>query len=410
MSLLAVTRALVSFTNPTEAQFDTIRSELLAYFNAASMTEANVAAGGALYTSLSRALDNESLLWTGSVSLIRFISATPTFSIENSSGALVFSNKAVTTEVESLRLATTGTMTLGIGGILKTCLSRGLQSVDTMWLLANYRKPLLEYTSADVVSVSDNGPTATQTLIVMRDRVCSIYDRTMSLAANANGYDSADVGTAVSGIRDGLVRAVNTWYYVYAVRVRYGTQADGIQAILVADTTSPIQANVATLNTQFGTDEWVYMGLIRNGYNDGVNTNVIIPFTYDGYGLLQFTTTTETGKGQGLRLATATASSLDLTYTLTFGVGASDMPVIATRVTFTCFRSADAFIADYVNISSGEILAQATSCADTDTTSSTIAAVYMDVPLINGYNVVVRVGTAATDNRIRLASLVDHYV
>lgn len=406
MSFLAVTRSLISMTNPTEAEFDTMRTGLLNYFNAGSMTEANVAAGGMVYTSLGVAVDDVGMNWTAAVAYIIFVSATPTFKIDNTLGDIVFENTLIS-EVESLRISSTGTLTIGTGGNLQLNTSVGSQAVSTSWLLARYRKPKLDYVDANIVTVSTNSPNASETIILMRDRLCTVIDTTMSLSVAANGYASGDTGAAVSGLQNDLTRTANRWYYVYAVQVQFGTDNDGTKAILVATTTSPVQANAATLDTEFGSAKWVYLGVIRNGYNDGVTTNSILPFSYDGYGNLRFTTTTETGQGQGLRLASSSSSS-DLEYTLTFGVGASDLPVVATRGVFTGFRSADAFPMNYMNIASGDIYAQTTCLADSDTTN-VIAAIHLDVPFIDGFKVRVVVGASSTTNKIRLASLVDHY-
>jgi hypothetical protein len=409
MSLLSVTRSLVSMTNPTEAQFDTMRTGLLNYFNAASMTEANIATGGMVYTSLSKALDDAVMKWTSSAAKVYYISGSSTFQVENTLGAVVWYNTVASVTTESLRLATTGKLTIGSGGLLKINTSLGSQAADTQWLFSRYRKPRLEYVDANIVQTNDNGPNASETLLLLRDRLSKIKDTTLSLAATANGYDAAHVGASVSGIRSGLARATNTWYYVYGALVQGGTDNDGINAVMVADTTTPVQANCATLDTRYGAGKWVYLGLIRNGYNDGVNTNVIVPFVYDGYGTLRFTTTTESELGLGVRL-TSSASSADLVYTLTFGVGASDLPVVATRGVFTGYRSTDGFQLDYVNVASGEIQAAMTCCEDTDAAAAERALVHLAVPFINGYKVVVRVGFNSTTNRIHLAELVDHYV
>jgi hypothetical protein len=179
---------------------------------------------------------------------------------------------------------------------------------------------------------------------------------------------------------------------------------------MVADTTSPVQANVDTLNTAYGSAKWVYLGIIRNGYNDGVSTNVVVPFVYDGYGNLRFTTTTETGKGYGIRFLSASSSS-NQTYTLTFGTGATDLPVVATRGTFVGYRP-DCFTLDYVSVASGEIQAQGTCCEshDSDASSPPTAAILLEVPFINGYKIILRVGSGVKENKIYLSGLVDHYV
>lgn len=410
MSFLSASRSLISFTNPTETQFDTMRTALLNYFNAASMTEANLAPGGLVYSTLSKAVDDASLKWTSSAALIKYVSGSTTFQIENALGAIVWRTKPSATELESLRLATTGVVTIGTGGLLKANQGQGSIAVDTQWLLSYYRKPRLEYTDSNIITSGENGPNASESLLLLRDRLTTIKDRTLSLAATANGYDAAHVGASVSGLKSGLVRTANTWYYIYGVLVQGGTDNGGTYSVMVADTTSPVQANVDTLNTAYGSAKWVYLGIIRNGYNDGVSTNVVVPFVYDGYGNLRFTTTTETGKGYGIRFLSASSSS-NQTYTLTFGTGATDLPVVATRGTFVGYRP-DCFTLDYVSVASGEIQAQGTCCEshDSDASSPPTAAILLEVPFINGYKIILRVGSGVKENKIYLSGLVDHYV
>lgn len=411
MSSLSVTRSLVSMTNPTEAQFDSMRTSLLNYFNAASMTQANLAAGACVYSTLSKALDNAKLAFTSNTAFWNYVSASTTFEMENTAGDFVFKNTATSTLVESLRMvAATGKTTIGDGGLLSINQAVGSIAVTTQWLLARYRKPRLEYTSANIITSAENGPNASETLLLLRDRLTTVVDRTMDITATANGYDAAHVGAAVSGIRSGLARAANTWYFIYGVEVQYGTDNSGAKSILVADTTTPVQANCATLDTRYGAGKWVYLGVIRNGYNDGVSTNVIVPFVYDGYGGFHFTTAAESGLGYGLTLASSTANSADLTYDIAFGTTNAVIPVTCGRGVLTGYRSKDGFQVDYVNIASGEIQAQGTCCADTDTTTTVVAAVFLEVPFISGYRVTVRVGTNASNNRIKLVSMVDHYV
>jgi hypothetical protein len=50
----------------------------------------------------------------------------------------------------------------------------------------------------------------------------------------------------------------------------------------VADTNLPLQANYSTLNSNFGSNSWVYLGLIR--YGDQASTaNAIVAFTQTGH-------------------------------------------------------------------------------------------------------------------------------
>src|SRR5205823_4004220 len=80
-------------------------------------------------------------------------------------------------------------------------------------------------------------------------------------------------GTAQSGLQTGTV-STNTWYAIYAVK----TTDNSSNFVTVADKTNlPVQANYSTLNTNFGTNGWVYLGLVRNGDNSGA-TNVVLSF------------------------------------------------------------------------------------------------------------------------------------
>lgn len=409
MSFLSVTRSLTSGTNPTETQLDTMRTDLLNYFNGTVMDENNIATGGMLFTTLSKALDNASMKWTSSHALIKYISATSLLQIENTLGNIVFSNYN-SSETDTLTFSSsTGNLTLASGGLLKAGQGQGSLSADVTWLLARYRKPRLEYTDANTVTSENNTGTASETILVLRDRLTTMVDRTMSLASTANGYDAADSGAAVSGIRDGLARANNTWYYVYGVLVQYGTDNDGSKSIMVADTTSPVQANCSTLDSRFGAGKWVYLGVIRNGYNDGINPNIIVAFIYDEYGTMRFTSTTEDGKGNGLLLASANSSSSSLEYTLTFGTGASDLPVTATRVTFTGYRSTYQFFLRYIVVATSEVHAVSSSL-DYGGTATGGAVIQLDVPPISGYKVTLYIASNSTNQRIMLAGVTDHYV
>jgi hypothetical protein len=144
----------------------------------------------------------------------------------------------------------------------------------------------------------------------------------------------ADVGAAV--VRASRMRtasANNTWYYVYCVLVQYGTDANGSNSILVADTTSPVAANIATLNTRYGTNTWIYMGLVRNGWNKTGGGAKIVQFFQRGPET-RFSTCWDVGEPAGILLATQDASSANLDYTLSIGTGAAQIPDVCTRAVF----------------------------------------------------------------------------
>lgn len=408
MGTLAVTRSLVSNTNPTEAQFDTIRSELLAFFNAASLNQDNIASGGMLYTSLAAPTDDQVIKWTSSHATISYVSATDKFEIKNTQGDVIFGYRASSTVTEFLTLRYSDGA-IEVAGELSFNTSLGLQTQQLMWLLSKYRKPRLVYSDNDVFTVEENGTVSGESWVMMRDRLCKIIDRTCSLAVTAHGV-GADAGAAVSGLAATLVRTADRWYYIYAVRVQSGTDANGSNAILIAHTTSPEVANITTLNTAFGAGEWVYMGLIRNGWNIAGSDNIIVPFVMDEAGYTRFTQTLTTNEPVGVLLATAAATTVNLEHDLVFGNAADNtIPPVATRVIFGGYRESHGFEFHYRSIASLENHTIITGCYHVESLTTLKPVVYMEVPALSNYRLVVVMGNVATDKRITLAGLVDHY-
>jgi hypothetical protein len=127
-------------------------------------------------------------------------------------------------------------------------------------------------------------------------------------------------GAAQSGLRTGTV-SNNTWYACYAVKVTDSTT----NFVMVADTVFPTQANFATLNSNFGTNGWVYLGYIRYGNNADSATN-IQRFVQSGDTTIFDNTNTKNSVGMvGINLAdTASASSLNYSYSA--GSGAAQIP------------------------------------------------------------------------------------
>lgn len=123
-------------------------------------------------------------------------------------------------------------------------------------------------------------------------------------------------GNSQGGLLSGSATA-NTWYAVYAIR--------GPNITLIATLTTPIQASSSTLDSAFGHNNWVYLGMIRYGDNSGATT-VILNFTQAGNTTLFTTITTGNAfNSNGIRLAT-TASAASLTYTYSAGTGAAQIP------------------------------------------------------------------------------------
>lgn len=192
---------------------------------------------------------------------------------------------------------------------------------------AAWRRPNLTWISVTQVDVQNNTGTANQTSILFPDgELRSVVENTSS----TNVYRRFDItatanftsGTEDSGLYSGLSEGAN-WYAIYAVK----SQINSANFVLVGTTTLPLQANYSTLNSNFGTSSWVYLGMIANS-NGNAATGDIVKFYQTG----NFTTFANTSNlinnVYGVRLANATAGSASLTYTYSSGtaIGSGNIP------------------------------------------------------------------------------------
>ena len=125
-------------------------------------------------------------------------------------------------------------------------------------------------------------------------------------------------GSPQGGLRPGLSEAANTWYALYAVR-------DPFDAVLVGDTTLPLQANVATLNTRYGSNRWVYLGMIRNGDGNLIASDILDFVMVRNRTYFKNKVDGQTLDCAGILLATG-ASVSGLTWAYSPGVGNKDIP------------------------------------------------------------------------------------
>lgn len=214
--------------------------------------------------------------------------------------------------------------------------SVALSQVDSALLAwASYRRPVLKFISVTTVDVENNTGTLNETKIMFPDgSTRSVTEDTASthkyrrfLITAAAEFTS---GTEDSGIRSGIAEATNTWYAIYAVK----SLIDSTKFVLAGDTSLPIQTNFSTLDGRYGSNSWVYLGLIRNGDNSSA-TGDILDFIHSGSLLIFKNTCAGSGTNSaGLRVAT-TASATSLTYTLTQGTGTSDVPTNANNLIYT---------------------------------------------------------------------------
>lgn len=399
MSVLNVPRSLVSNTNPTETQFDTMRTYLLNFFNGSSLSSDNLANGAFLYTDLIPSLDDDETFGFEDAGFY-YDQADDAFVVENTVGDIVFGVLESDLDIlEYMRFRDDGVLEVNT---YHNNANEGSQAVTFQWLLAKYRKPRLIYVDSSTVSLED-------TLIYGRDRLWTVVDNTLAFGSNANGETSGDTGAAVSGLSQGESRTANRWYYIYAVEVQYGSDANGSNCILVASVTSPLTSNISTLNSALGTGKWVYVGVVRNGYNDGTNTNIIVQFKYDENGYMRFIQSTG-NEGGGMTLASGTGTT-NLEYTIDMTNNDADsIPPVATRCIFSGYRSSHGMEFHYRNVSTDENHFITTSCYHVSSLSALTAQVRMEVPLLDGYKLVVVIGNASTNRRITLCGLLDHFV
>lgn len=185
--------------------------------------------------------------------------------------------------------------------------------------LFHYRRPTLQWSSITQVN-TENVVTSGQIDVLFPD---GEY-RTETSATLYNFVITRNAvltGSKQSGLRTSLSEATNTWYALYAVKAQ-----DSTGIVVVGDTVLPLLANFSTLNSNFGTNGWVYLGLIRNGDNSGA-TGDILNFVQAG-NMTIFKNATAGGHGMtisGIILAT-TASATSLTYTYSSGTGTTDIP------------------------------------------------------------------------------------
>lgn len=204
----------------------------------------------------------------------------------------------------------------------------------------SYRRPNLIISSGTVINIETgiNG-TSGQAQILFPDGNLRTDSTTGRINCNF-AQVAALSGSAQSGLQTGTV-SNNTWYAVYAVKV-----SDSLtNFVTVADKSNfPVQAKFATLNSNFGTNSWVYLGMARNGDNSGT-AGSLISFVMAG-NQTNFTNTCASNSnsvGNGVRLATS-ASATSITYAYSTGNGATDIPSHLTIATYAAGANSSAGI------------------------------------------------------------------
>lgn len=213
---------------------------------------------------------------------------------------------------------------------------------------STWRRPNLQFGSITTVAVESGlDGTSGNIPILFPDGTVRTETSTTRTTFNITRNAVLVTSGAQSGLTGATSEATNTWYALYAVKV---TDSSTLW-VTVGSTVLPLQGNYATLNTAYGSNGWVYLGMIRNGDNSGA-TGDILAFKQTGnFTLLDNTCTGSTSNSVGLRIAN-TAGATSLTYTYAAGTGTANIP---NHFTLTYYASGinagtnDSTIADATN-------------------------------------------------------------
>lgn len=192
-----------------------------------------------------------------------------------------------------------------------------------------YKRPALQYVGSTLLIVENNTSTSNQTCVIFPDTE-------QRCVTNASGSRQADITAVgnftsgdVSGMAPGETRASFTWYAVYAVK----SQNVNTLFDLMITTNTYSQANMARLNTLFGSNAWAYLGLIRLGDWNGGTTNQLVSFVQTGDATI-FNNDINGGNFQGVVMSSVTAGTGNLTYTYSAGTTQAQIPSSVTQVTW----------------------------------------------------------------------------
>lgn len=216
----------------------------------------------------------------------------------------------------------------------------------TITNLFNYRRPNLVYVSATTVDIETNTATTNMTTVMFPDGdVRSVTEDVSSTSKYrrfiiTETYNSTS--TENSGLRTNYVETANTWYALYAVK----STTDTSKFVIVGDTVTPVQANISALNSQYGSNSWVYLGAIRNGNGTAGNSD-ILSFVQSGKKfkfnntLAAADTAVNAVATTGLVLAN-TASATTLTWAYDDGTGSAEVPGNIGFIDWITLRTAHA--------------------------------------------------------------------
>lgn len=262
--------------------------------------------------------------------------------------------------------------------------------------ICRYRRPNLVYNSGTIVSMETGlDGTAGDGVIMFPDgdvrTETSSTRYNMTISQNAV-FNNVTLGSNQGGLRTGSATN-NTWYSMYAVKVT----TFAANWVLVADTIVPVQANYATLNTNFGVNGWVYLGVLPYGQNDGTG-NIFPVFNMCGNRItLRNSNGSSSENTTGVTLTVASTSVLAWAYAAGTSLSSGQVPA---QLVFGSFVSDNqSSTAMFLSSASNKIFFL-------DDVSTLYVQCAMDKPLVDGFRVST-VGTGTTQLTIVLFSYID---
>lgn len=349
MSTLTITKGYAAEEALMEADIDAFRTGLLTLFNTDKLSAENFASGMALTS----AHFSDAVMTSTDNSNVSFGTDADALLGLDSSKDLVFNTASANTEICFYAGATyyleiytdkvyaPGDIILAKGGANRTILQA----------FSSYKKPVLQWAGSSDVSVECNTSDSSETVIFFPGYFLAVDEtlgagvkyRQASLTTTARGYGASDTGTARGGRRVGVDLTENSWYAVYAVGLRSGTDydEDNLKYVLVFDTTLPTADNDSTLDGYYGQYNWVYLGLIRYGYGDDGSSASIIKFVQSRNGWCYFYGTDGGATHGGLTLEQTTSNTDNTSsalYTFATGTSGAVVPSIVSHIAVAVSR------------------------------------------------------------------------
>lgn len=190
---------------------------------------------------------------------------------------------------------------------------------------ARYRRPTLKWISVTTVDIATNTSTDNQTCVIFPDgEYRCVTEDTSSTSVNRRFIitdTASNSGTKNSGMAPAEVESTNRWYYLYAWKT-----TDDSSFVVVGSTHSPVD-NTSTLDTKFGSNAYYYLGLIRNGDNEGATGDILAFVQTGNYTVFTNTVVPSTFGGNQVGIVVSDAGSASsAAYTYSSGTGATDIP------------------------------------------------------------------------------------